>query len=202
LLASDISPDMLHSARAALEDPSIDFQVADACQLPFTDASFDLVVCQHGMMFWPDKLRGFQEVFRVLKPGGRFVFASWAATTDMPLFKLILEDLVIPFFPKEDPSRFRVPFSQHDPEKLIGFLKESGFAGNQILPAEFHSGRVNYKDVVDGLFLKHPLSRQVAEKDPDMVQPMAENMRRKLSARFGPEPVVFDLKMLIGSGKK
>jgi hypothetical protein len=55
--------------------------------------------------------------------------------------------------------------------------------------------------VVNGIFLKHPLGRQVVEKDPAAVKLIAEEMRRRITGQFGATDLVFDLKALIGSGR-
>lgn len=72
LTATDLNPDMLSVAKENLHDPRIKWMQADAQHLSFDDAIFDTVVCQFGVMFFPDKLKAFKETYRVLKPGGRF----------------------------------------------------------------------------------------------------------------------------------
>src|SRR5690349_8003483 len=77
LYATDLNEGMLRIARERLHDDRIDWQVADAHNLPFYDQQFDLVVCQYGIMFFQDKLKALKEVYRVLLPGGRFYFNTW-----------------------------------------------------------------------------------------------------------------------------
>src|SRR5712691_2873325 len=78
LTATDLNPPMLEVARAKFgAGEQVEFQPADAGALPFADASFDAVVCQFGLMFFPDKPKSYSEVFRVLAPGGRYVFSVW-----------------------------------------------------------------------------------------------------------------------------
>ena len=77
LIASDISEDMLDEAKKKLSHLNIEWQTIDAQQLPFSDSSFNLVVCCFGYMFVPDKPKAFAEVYRVLKPGGMFIFTTW-----------------------------------------------------------------------------------------------------------------------------
>jgi ubiquinone/menaquinone biosynthesis C-methylase UbiE len=77
LTATDFNPPMLEIARAKFRPgEQIGFQPADAVALPFADASFDAVVCQFGVMFFPDKAKSFSEAYRVLAPGGRYVFPA------------------------------------------------------------------------------------------------------------------------------
>jgi ubiquinone/menaquinone biosynthesis C-methylase UbiE len=202
LVASDISPDMLELAKAQLNDPSIEFQVADAQQLPFEDDSFDLVVCQYGLMFLPDKQKGFSEARRVLKPGGKYIFATWDRTDNIPLFKLIFNDLVLPFFAGEDTTRFLVPFSLHDPVQLDHFMQQAGFKEHSVLPMKFTGSTALPIDIVNGLFLKHPLGREVAAKDPAAVERIAKDMEQQIVRQFGKGPLVFALAGWIGIGQK
>jgi ubiquinone/menaquinone biosynthesis C-methylase UbiE len=71
LTVTDLNPPMLEVARAKFTaGEAVEFQPADATALPFPDQSFDAVVCQFGVMFFPDKAKSYREAFRVLKPGG------------------------------------------------------------------------------------------------------------------------------------
>lgn len=202
LVASDLSADMLEIAETQLNDPSIVFQVADAQQLPFADHSFDLVVCQYGLMFLPDKQKGFNEAWRVLKPGGSYIFATWDRSDNIPLFKLIFNDLVLPFFAGEDTTRFLVPFSLHDPAQLNHFMQQAGFREHKVLPMEFTGSSAFPIDIVNGLFLKHPLGREVAVKNPAAVEHIAKDMEQQIARHFGKGPLSFALAGLIGTGQK
>jgi SAM-dependent methyltransferase len=78
LIATDLNPPMLEVARKKFRpDEPIEFQHADAMALPFADASFDAVVCQFSVMFFPEKEKSYREAYRVLAPGGRYVFSVW-----------------------------------------------------------------------------------------------------------------------------
>ena len=75
---SDLNQPMLdRAAQRQGEDPRITWRQADALALPFADASFEAVCCQFGVMFFPDRIAGYREALRVLKPGGRFLFNAW-----------------------------------------------------------------------------------------------------------------------------
>ena len=78
LTATDLNPPMLDMARAKFRPgEQVGFQPADAVALPFADQSFDAIVCQFGVMFFPDKAKSFVEAYRVLAPGGRYVLSVW-----------------------------------------------------------------------------------------------------------------------------
>jgi len=121
LTATDLNADMLDIARAKFRaDERVELQPADAAALPFPDGSFDTVVCQFGVMFFPDKDQGYKEVHRVLTPGGRFLFSVWDAHRHNA-YGRIVHETIGRFFPANPPSFFAVPFGYH----LIDPIKES-----------------------------------------------------------------------------
>ena len=77
IVATDLNPPMLEQAARRLNSPQCALPAADAQELPFDDGSFDLVVCQFGVMFFPDKVRGNAEARRVLRDGGRYMLVIW-----------------------------------------------------------------------------------------------------------------------------
>ena len=85
ITATDINPDMLAIAKEKITDAGITWLQADAVSLPFGENFFDAMVTQFGIMFYPDKLKGMQEAFRVLKNGGSFLFNVWDNVDHNPM---------------------------------------------------------------------------------------------------------------------
>src|SRR6516225_7358615 len=77
LLATDLHADMIRTASDQMPNENIAWQTADAQRLSFGNGAFDLVVCQFGLMFMPDRMKVLSEVHRVLVPGGKFIFNTW-----------------------------------------------------------------------------------------------------------------------------
>lgn len=202
LVATDINPDMLELAQQQLNDPSITFQLADAQQLPFAAPSFDLVVNQFGLMFLPDKQGGINEAFRVLQPGGHFVFTTWDHAPNMPLFKLLINDIIIPLFKGEDTGRFYTPFALHHPDQLNDYLEQAGFAHHKVEMMSFKGQADSPQHIVTSYFLKHPLGREVKEKFPTVFDSVANELEQRLTQQFGPGPFEIELRALIGIGQK
>jgi ubiquinone/menaquinone biosynthesis C-methylase UbiE len=202
LMATDISNDMLNIAKRELENTGIDFKTEDAQNLSFADNSFDLVICQFGMMFLPDKEKGFDEIFRVLKPGGKFMFFTWDDTLKLPLFKLLVNDLVLPHFEGEDTTRFFVPFSLHQPKVLIDFMKNAGFKNVETNNVILKSGSPLPKNIADGLFRKHPLGKEIMAKEPSVFETVASKFQEEIAIQFGAENPVFDLSAFLTTGVK
>jgi ubiquinone/menaquinone biosynthesis C-methylase UbiE len=112
VVATDLNPAMLEVSRQKFRpDETVTFQAADATALPFADGDFDAVVCQFGVMFFPDKDKSYREARRVLAPGGRYLFSVFD-TIDHNPFARILADAVR--------SAFDV-----DPEKLATGVAQS-----------------------------------------------------------------------------
>jgi len=104
LTATDLNPPMLEIARAKFRpDEQVDFRPADATTLPFADGSFDAVVCQFGVMFFPDKDKSYREVHRVLAPGGRYLFNVWDGHRHNQ-FGRIAHEVAGGFFPADPPD--------------------------------------------------------------------------------------------------
>ena len=127
LVATDLNQPMLDRAAAVGTARPVQWRQADALQLPFEDASFDVVVCQFGAMFFPDKPRGYAEARRVLRPGGAFVFNVWDRIEDNEFADTVTAALARVF--PDDPPRFmaRTPHGYHDRAAIAADLAAAGF---------------------------------------------------------------------------
>ena len=202
LTATDISDDMLSIAKRTLIGEEISFRIADAQNLSFEDNSFDLVICQFGMMFLPDRNKGFREIYRVLKPGGKLMCFTWDDTLNMPLFKTIVNEHIIPIFTGEDTSRFFVPFSMHDPAVLMNHLVNAGFTSPRVEYVKLNTTAPNAENVVNALFRKHMLGKEVAAKDPELFEPLASEIENEIIVKFGDSALEFELSALLTIGVK
>ena len=126
IVATDLNQLMLDEAAEIGTARAVEWQQADAMRLPFADATFDAVVCQFGVMFFPDRPKAFAQVRRVLRPGGVFLFTAWDRIAENQ-FADTVTTAVGSLFPT-DPPRFlaRTPHGYHDPltierDVLTGF---------------------------------------------------------------------------------
>lgn len=125
---TDLNPPMLERARARQgEDARITWQPADALDLPFDDHSFDAVFCQFGAMFFPDRVRGYGEARRVLRPDGRFVFNIWDDIEHNEFADLVtrVAGTLLPGSPPHFLAR--TPHGHGNPDRIRAELEEAGF---------------------------------------------------------------------------
>jgi SAM-dependent methyltransferase len=127
ITATDLNQPMIDRASAIGAARAVTWREADAQRLPFADASFDCVVCQFGVMFFPDKARAFAEARRVLKPGGRFIFNTWDDIAANE-FTAAVSEALADVYP-DDPPTFiaRIPHGYHDLDAIRRDLADGGF---------------------------------------------------------------------------
>lgn len=109
ITATDLNADMLAlAARKITPSDAVTLERADAQALPYPDRSFDCLVCQFGVMFYPDKDLGYREALRVLAPGGHYLFSFWDAV-EFNSFAQVWRKVVLRFCPVDPPPL--VPFA-------------------------------------------------------------------------------------------
>lgn len=127
ITATDLNQPMLDTAASRCPSPQVRWQVADALDLPMPDQSFDVVVCQFGAMFFPDKPRGYAEALRVLRPGAPFLFTVWNRIEANPAWRIVGDALNAAS--PQVPVQFlrRMPYSYFDPDLIRQHLLAAGF---------------------------------------------------------------------------
>ena len=128
-VVSDLNQPMLdYAASRQPPDSRIRWQQADAISLPFENTAFDLVCCQFGAMFFPDRLLAYREARRVLKPGGHFLFNVWDRIEENVIANEVTQALA-QIFP-DDPPHFlaRTPHGYHDKTLIRSELENAGFS--------------------------------------------------------------------------
>ncbi|TGR18102.1 MULTISPECIES: class I SAM-dependent methyltransferase [unclassified Mesorhizobium] len=128
-VVTDLNQPMLdYAASRQTPDSRITWRQADAMALPFEDAAFDLVCCQFGAMFFPNRASAYREARRVLKPGGRFLFNVWDRIEEN-VFADDVTNALARIFP-DDPPRFlaRTPHGYHDKALIRRDLEDAGLS--------------------------------------------------------------------------
>jgi SAM-dependent methyltransferase len=167
IVATDLNQAMLDHAASVGTARPVQWRQADAIKLPFDDASFDAVVCQFGVMFFPDKAKAYAEARRVLAPGGVFLFNVWDRIEDNEFADTVTIALRA-LFP-DDPPLFmaRIPHGYHDLAKVAADLKRGGF------DAAPHSRTVTAR------------SRAASARAPAMAYCLGTPLRSEIEARAG-----------------
>ena len=190
IVATDLNQPMLD--HAAVREPTkgrVIWRQADALALPFEDQSFDAVACQFGAMFFPDKVKGYAQARRVLKPGGHFFFNVWDRIAENEFADVVTETLGT-IFPN-DPPRFmaRIPHGYHDVTKLREELTMAGFASISIETRSDISRAASPRDPAIGYCQGTPLRNEIEARDPAGLEAATQACTEALALRFGSGPV-------------
>lgn len=165
IVATELNPVMIEFATQRVRSERAVFRRADALDLPFPDGSFSLVVCEFGVMFFPDKVRANREALRVLGAGGHYLLVTFDRLDSNPVPRAA-EDAIVALFPENPPKYMeRGPFSYADPALIERDLAAAGFADIQLETVAL-SSRVSASDAAQGLVLGSPFRSEIERRDP------------------------------------
>jgi SAM-dependent methyltransferase len=138
--------------------------------LPFADGSFDAMVCQFGVMFFPDKEKSYREAYRVLAPGGRYVFSVWDSGYNR--HRRIADEVATQFFPTDPPQFYRVPSSYNKIDPIKDSLSDAGFIDIRIAVLTRQKQVADIGAFAGALVYGNPLIDMIRTRggvDPDQV---------------------------------
>ncbi len=185
-VVTDLNPPMLDRAASVQPGPAgIEWTPADALDLPFEANTFDLALCQFGVMFFPDRVRAYSEARRVLRPGGSFVFNMWDRITEND-FADVVTDALAARFP-EEPPRFlpRTPHGHYDTEVFRSELRLAGFTDISVEPLAAISKAVSPDVPAVAYCQGTPLRNEVEALDADGLEEATNQAAQALASRFG-----------------
>jgi ubiquinone/menaquinone biosynthesis C-methylase UbiE len=183
---TDLNQPMLDHAAARLRhDRRFVWRQADALALPFADQTFDVVACQFGVMFFPDKIKGYAEARRVLRPSGRFIFNVWDRIEEND-FALVVTDALATVFP-QDPPRFmaRTPHGYHDVARIRADLTAAGFGSIAIETLVSTSRASSPRDAAIAFCQGTPLRNDIEARDAARLEEATQAAADALARRFG-----------------
>ena len=189
LVATDLNDAMIAHARGRIPaDPALEWRQADGTSLPFPDRAFDVVVCEFGLMFFPDKAAGVREAFRVLRPGGLYLFNVWDERERNAATR-IAHDTIGTFFPDDPPQFYEVPFNLHDPAGVRGLLAAGGFVDVAWETVAKVGTSPSAEDAAAGLVEGNPVIGAIMARRPDALPDIRAAVARNIAAELGDHPV-------------
>jgi ubiquinone/menaquinone biosynthesis C-methylase UbiE len=185
-VVTDLNQPMLdYAATRQVADSRISWRKADAQVLPFEDAAFDLVCCQFGVMFFPDRPSGYWEAKRVLKPGGCFLFNVWDRIEEN-VFANEVTNALAEVFPN-DPPRFlaRTPHGYHDTGRIRGDLEQAGFSSVTIVTRAEQSRASSPRQPAVAYCQGTPLRNEIEARDAGMLEAATDYAASAIAKRHG-----------------
>ncbi len=197
IVATDLNEAMLKYAvtkRGALKNVS--YRQADAQALPFEDGSFDVVACQFGIMFMPDKALALAEMARVLRPGGLLAFNVWDSL-EVNRVAGLARHTIAGFFKSDPPDFLTVPFGFYEIEPIRTLAEGAGFS----LP-DFHlvSDTIERPDamgIARGFVEGNPGILQIRERGEVDPEAIVTALAAEIEALYGPAPLQVPLREIV-----
>lgn len=186
IVATDLNQAMLDQAAAIGTARPVEWRQADAMALPFGEGEFDMVVCQFGAMFFPDKAKAFSEVRRVLRSGGSFVFNVWDRISENEFADVITHSLESMF--PDDPPRFlaRTPHGYHDLRAVAQHLSDAGFSSAPQMDTVAARSRAPSPRIPAFAYCEGtPLRNEIEARDAARVAEATELATEAMAQRFG-----------------
>jgi ubiquinone/menaquinone biosynthesis C-methylase UbiE len=185
-IVTDLNQAMLdYAVTRQAADKRISWRQADALALPFEDDAFDLVCCQFGVMFFPDRQSGYREAKRVLKSGGCFLFNVWDRIEEN-VFANDVTDALAQFFPS-DPPRFmaRTPHGYHDISLIRDDLEQAGFSSVLIDTKADQSRAPSPRHPAIAYCQGTPLRNEIDARDAKKLEAATDHAASVIAKRHG-----------------
>jgi ubiquinone/menaquinone biosynthesis C-methylase UbiE len=200
LLAVDLSVPMLRVAVTKVAGPRVGVAVMDGQELACRDRSFDAVVCQLGLMFFPAPLRGLEECRRVLRPGGRVALLVWSRPERVPYFG-ILADALSRHLPPAQHDALYQPSALADADRLGELLTRAGFHEVSVTPERRRRAFGSFEDyweaIEAGAGRLGPLYLGLPETPRRAVR---EEVRQRMAPFRSGAGLILEAEALIGKG--
>ena len=190
IIATDLSEDMLKFARVKRGDlPNVSYQAADALKLPFEDSRFDAVVCQFGVMFFPDKKKGLEEMLRVCKPGGTIIFNVWDSLEHNPIIKLA-GNIAAGFFESDPPKFLLIPFGYNNIKEITELMQSIGLKDvrSEVVSATIDGN--TSESIARGVITGNPMVVEIKARGTAPPEVVVEKVKEAIENEYGIEPKV------------
>ncbi|HUL96448.1 MAG TPA: class I SAM-dependent methyltransferase [Usitatibacter sp.] len=198
ITATDLNPAMLGEARRVGTARPVQWKAVDAMSLPFDEGAFDLVVCQFGVMFFPDKAKAFAEARRVLRPGGTFLFDVWDRIAENEFADVVTRALAA-LFPNDAPVFMaRTPHGYFDAATIVRDLAAGGFTAKpEVTTMAARSRTASARNAAIAYIQGTPLRNEIESRDATRLAEATDVSARALAQYFGSGAVDGKMQALI-----
>ena len=202
ILATDLNQPMLDHAVGQTKASNVTFGQADAQSLPFEDSTFDAVVCQFGVMFFPDRPKALTAARRVLKPGGRLFFNVWDRIEDNEFSDLTVATLAR-LYPSNPPNFLaRTPHGFHDKTVIERLLREAGFSRIEIDTVARTSRAPSASEPALGFCQGTPMRGEIEAQGAGELERATAAVKDAITKRFGAGPIDGRIQAIVVSAGK
>ena len=202
ITATDLNPGMLEVATECVKQQNVRFLVADAQSLPFPDKTFDAVLCQFGVMFFPDRIAAYKETLRVLKAGGTFLFNVWDHIEKNGLTFEVSR--ATKHGTAQDTPGFleRGPFGYADVNLIRSDLETAGFTHVSCDTVEKIGHTPSPREAVEGLCHGSPLRAEIYAHGEELAATRIRAAVEAISKRYGTGPIAAGMSAHVFTAKK
>ncbi|MGO7543218.1 class I SAM-dependent methyltransferase [Rhizobium ruizarguesonis] len=187
IVATDLSQAMIDVGAPSLTMSRTHWMHADAQNLPFASSMFDLVVCQFGVMFFPDKLKAYDEAKRVLRSGGRFLFTTWDSLPAND-FARCVDECLASLFPSNPPDFLRnLSYSYFDIASITAQMSSAGFDAISCDRIELTSVAAAH-DIAAAFCQGTPLREEIERRAPARISEIVDEVAERMESRHGVRP--------------
>ncbi|ARM12000.1 MULTISPECIES: class I SAM-dependent methyltransferase [Rhizobium] len=188
IVATDLSQAMINVGAPSLTLSRTHWMHADAQNLPFAHAMFDLVICQFGVMFFPDKPKAYGEAKRVLRSGGHFLFSTWDSLAANDFARCVSECLTR-LFPSDPPDFLeRLPYAYFDPHTIKAQVSSAGFEAVSCDRVTLASVAATAHHVAAAFCKGSPLRGEIESRAPERMSEIVDEVAEQVASRYGANP--------------
>jgi ubiquinone/menaquinone biosynthesis C-methylase UbiE len=197
ITATDLNPAMLDFAKKKHANLSgVTFKIADALSLPFDDQGFDAVICQFGIMFFPDKSKGLSEMIRMLKPGGILAFNVWDSMKQNKSVALAHETITS-FFEINPPQFLTTPFGFYDVDYIKSLMTKTGFINIESHVVTETVEELDATHIAKGFVEGNPGVIEINERATVEVSLVTKATADALEKAYGPSPLEIEFQEIV-----
>lgn len=202
IVATDLNQGMLDEAASMGTARPVEWRQMDAMSLPFPDASFDVVVCQFGVMFFPDRPKCFREARRALRPGGVLIFSTWGPISENEVADLCTS-AVAALFPQDPPAFLsRIPYGYHDRDRIERDVTAGGFPLPRVETVTERSRADTARDAAIGFVQGTPLRGEIEARDASRALEATDAATAAIAKRFGDGPIDAKMQALVVTAER